>query len=285
MNQDLQAFLYVDYQDANQAIYIEKAVLEVVNKKAHLTILLEYQPKTFAHTQFVLHEVYALASKICWDHNNPLLPVDVLIRGVIGELPVPDLEFVGTKQLYQTTSKRLDISTGGLKYYKDYQIKADADVELPYYKNVALGGTFDRLHAGHKLLLSMAILICKERLICGITDFKPEALQKKKYSQYIQPLADRINLVESFLARFKPGVKLQVVAIQDDYGPTRTDSNIQAIVGSMETKKGCEMVNIKRKDVGFNELDIYLVDCLGGDDKLSSSAIRTFMYNQEHLAK
>lgn len=38
------------------------------------------------------------------------------------------------------------------------------------YKNVILGGTFDRLHNGHKILLSEAILHCNEKLTVGVTD-------------------------------------------------------------------------------------------------------------------
>lgn len=38
------------------------------------------------------------------------------------------------------------------------------------YKNVVLGGTFDRLHNGHKILLSEAALRCTERLTVGVTD-------------------------------------------------------------------------------------------------------------------
>ena len=38
----------------------------------------------------------------------------------------------------------------------------------PSYDSVALGGTFDHLHSGHKILLTSAALICKNRLICGV---------------------------------------------------------------------------------------------------------------------
>jgi pantetheine-phosphate adenylyltransferase len=34
---------------------------------------------------------------------------------------------------------------------------------------VALGGTFDHLHAGHKILLSMAAWITAEKIIVGVT--------------------------------------------------------------------------------------------------------------------
>lgn len=42
--------------------------------------------------------------------------------------------------------------------------------DMKTYKNVVLGGTFDRLHNGHKILLSEAVLRCTEKLTVGVTD-------------------------------------------------------------------------------------------------------------------
>jgi phosphopantetheine adenylyltransferase/dephospho-CoA kinase len=42
--------------------------------------------------------------------------------------------------------------------------------ELKMYQNVVLGGTFDRLHAGHKILLSEAVLRCTRKLTVGVAD-------------------------------------------------------------------------------------------------------------------
>jgi len=42
--------------------------------------------------------------------------------------------------------------------------------DLKVYKNVVLGGTFDRLHNGHKIMLSEAVLRCTEKLTVGVTD-------------------------------------------------------------------------------------------------------------------
>lgn len=36
--------------------------------------------------------------------------------------------------------------------------------------NVVLGGTFDRLHVGHKLLLTAAVIRARQRLVVGVTD-------------------------------------------------------------------------------------------------------------------
>jgi glycerol-3-phosphate cytidylyltransferase-like family protein len=37
------------------------------------------------------------------------------------------------------------------------------------YNVVALGGTFDHLHAGHKLLLTMGIFLAAKKLIIGVS--------------------------------------------------------------------------------------------------------------------
>jgi bifunctional ADP-heptose synthase (sugar kinase/adenylyltransferase) len=44
------------------------------------------------------------------------------------------------------------------------------DINESKYNNVVLGGTFDRLHIGHKILLSEAALRAKSRLVVGVTD-------------------------------------------------------------------------------------------------------------------
>jgi len=51
-------------------------------------------------------------------------------------------------------------------YYKT----AECNGQMKIYKNVVLGGTFDRLHNGHKILLSEAALRCTEKLTVGVTD-------------------------------------------------------------------------------------------------------------------
>ena len=53
---------------------------------------------------------------------------------------------------------------------------------LKLYENVVLGGTFDRLHAGHKILLSEAVLRCTRKLTVGVAD--TGMLKCKTYISY-----------------------------------------------------------------------------------------------------
>lgn len=54
---------------------------------------------------------------------------------------------------------------------QDDAVAEDQEMEEgKIYKNVVLGGTFDRLHNGHKILISDAILRCSEKLTAGVCD-------------------------------------------------------------------------------------------------------------------
>lgn len=120
---------------------------------------------------------------------------------------------------------------------------------------VILGGTFDHLHAGHKILLSMAAWITDQKIIVGVTGnvFPPPLslsvelrisatddtlLTKKTYKEYLEPLDVRIKAVRDFLAMFKPGLIYDVVPINDVCGPAGWDPDIQALVVSKETLPG-----------------------------------------------
>ncbi len=118
---------------------------------------------------------------------------------------------------------------------------------------VALGGTFDHLHAGHKILLSMSAWIASRKVIVGTTGNTPciwqrrtlnilftddALLEKKSNREVLESIDTRMERVTAFLNLFKPGLEYDVVPIQDVYGPTAWDPDIQALVVSKETMSG-----------------------------------------------
>lgn len=54
----------------------------------------------------------------------------------------------------------------------------------------------------------------------------------------LESLSYRIDRVRSFLTSFKPNLEYDIVSIQDVYGPTAVDPDIQALVISKETLSG-----------------------------------------------
>nr|CAG4644061.1 EOG090X0864 [Lepidurus arcticus] len=147
------------------------------------------------------------------------------------------------------------------------------------YDEVVLGGTFDRLHEGHRYLLNIAVMRTKRRLTVGVTD--GPMLRKKILWDIIEPVEQRIRIVEAYLNGKKPSLDYRVVPITDLYGPTATDPELQLLVVSAETIKGGEAVNALRKERNLPLLDVECVnlirDPLAGDyeeKKISSSNTR-----------
>ncbi|WWC90072.1 uncharacterized protein L201_005005 [Kwoniella dendrophila CBS 6074] len=155
---------------------------------------------------------------------------------------------------------------------------------------VALGGTFDHLHAAHKLLLHLSHFLVSERLIVGL--MSDTLLNSKKHFELVENLDRRINGVESFLNRLGGSVyddknensakiitqekgkriKLDVKEITDAYGPTAYENDIDALIVSKETLSGGLAVNNKRKENNLTELEIFVIDVIG-DQKDSQSTL------------
>lgn len=169
------------------------------------------------------------------------------------------------------------------------------------YSVVCLGGTFDYLHPGHKLLLTAAAMLLhvppKDStdsclFIIGVTG--DELLKNKKYAELVQSWEQRarnvivflsrlLNLSENgwkygmapsiqekdgdFQASFREGrIRVQCVKIQDPFGPTITVENVDALVVSGETRSGGQAVNDKRAEQGWRALQVYEVDVLDAED-------------------
>ncbi|RKP28025.1 hypothetical protein SYNPS1DRAFT_10836, partial [Syncephalis pseudoplumigaleata] len=152
------------------------------------------------------------------------------------------------------------------------------------YRHVALGGTFDHLHAGHKILLTMATWLTEDRLFCGVTD--DTMLTRKQYRAWIEPLDRRIVHVEHFLHTLRPhGRRYTVACITDPFGPTITDPTIDMIAVSRETLAGGEAAQKERLARHLPPMALHMIDVIAAgrrtlgetewaELKLSSTQIR-----------
>ncbi|KAN0071564.1 hypothetical protein V8E54_010160 [Elaphomyces granulatus] len=181
---------------------------------------------------------------------------------------------------------------------EDLVVPSDGDL-MPHY-SVVVGGTFDHLHVGHKLLLTataLAIDPLPDReteegalLTVGVT--VDELLVRKKYAQFIEsweerwqstaafltsvidftPPADRLTDLQRgsapgldgtwVLMRINPNLALKFAPLSDPFGPTVTDERLTALIISQETRSGGRAVNEERAKKGWPHLELFEVDVL-----------------------
>ena len=139
------------------------------------------------------------------------------------------------------------------------------------YACCLVGGTFDRLHSGHKLLLGMAISRSKRVEIHIISD---ELASRK--SPFIQDFHARYNAILDWLEK-KSYHSVKLFELNDSFGPAPKHKSADAIVATPETRDNCEQINRIRVSNGLPKLAIlevpHMLDYSG--KIISSSRIRS----------
>ena len=133
------------------------------------------------------------------------------------------------------------------------------------YKKVAVGGTFDKFHDGHKKLLETAFEIGNEIEI-GVTS---NEFGGRKGD--IDSCKERMANLKSF---FNDKSNFSVTPLNDPYGTTVFDEEFDAIVVSEETKPTAIEINEIRKNKGMLPLDIIVVHFVLAEDGVPISSTR-----------
>lgn len=138
--------------------------------------------------------------------------------------------------------------------------------------HVAMGGTFDQLHPGHKKLLLIAVQCTTSSLIVGVTS--DAMLTAKKGADKIEPFQVRKSKVVEYLQSVKErDIEINVVTIDDPFGPAVSEPNLTGIVCSSETLKGASAINSEREKRGFKPL-VPIVTLRSNAYVLSSTFLR-----------
>lgn len=137
------------------------------------------------------------------------------------------------------------------------------------FKLVAVAGTFDHLHEGHKRLLKTAKKSGKE-VIVGLC--RKSMLANKAYPQSLESYPQRRRNLKA--AGFH-----QIVPLVDIYGPAAVSAKIEAVVCSPLSRANAEKISQVRKKP-LKIIEVPLVKDTDGQP-LSSTQIRRGLINRQ----
>ncbi len=149
------------------------------------------------------------------------------------------------------------------------------------FKTVGVGGTFDELHKGHRMLLLRAFE-SGESVIIGLSSDqfikrigKPHATANYK---------DRLKELEKFLNAQNLQDRATIIKINDPSGGVLSPNNpIEALVVSSETEPIARKLNDKRLEIGMPALQIVVIDMVPSDNHalISTTRIRSGEIDRE----
>ncbi|MHA1932841.1 MAG: pantetheine-phosphate adenylyltransferase [Promethearchaeota archaeon] len=138
-----------------------------------------------------------------------------------------------------------------------------------------MGGTFDHLHEGHKLLLKTALSI-SEFVEIGLTTQK--LLENKKYYSTLEDYQTRQEKLKDFVKSFTDIERIIIVEIKnwDDMSGYAQDPEYEGLVVSQETYENALKLNNEREEKGLKPLILIVVPLIKDENsqKISSTSIR-----------
>jgi len=142
------------------------------------------------------------------------------------------------------------------------------------FKKVVVGGTFNRLHKGHQVIIDSAFRI-GESVVIGLTSDEfaarfraintyPYSKRERQLKEYIKKLKEKLREDKSY----------QIIKIEDSYGIATIDPDIDCIVVSEETLLRAEEINAIRFKKGLNKINILVIPIVLADDRKPISGER-----------
>ncbi|GAA0299540.1 phosphopantetheine adenylyltransferase [Halarchaeum salinum] len=130
--------------------------------------------------------------------------------------------------------------------------------------NVALGGTFDPIHDGHRALFERAFELGDVTVGLTSDDLAPRTRQEERH---VRPFSARKRDLADELERFanEYGRDYEIRELTEPTG-IAVEPEFDALVVSPETEAGAERVNEIRRERGYDPLRIEVVPRVEAED-------------------
>jgi len=142
------------------------------------------------------------------------------------------------------------------------------------YEKVAVGGTFDKLHRGHKALITKAFEV-GEKVVIGLSS---DLFVSKMGKPHITAsFNERKKELQVFLEKNGLAKRAEIVPLNDPYGLTLSCKGLRALVVSKETKSTAEKINKIRVENGYPAVKIVTINMISAENcnPISTTRIRS----------
>jgi len=139
------------------------------------------------------------------------------------------------------------------------------------FRVVAVGGTFDEFHKGHKTLLEKAFEIGEKVLIGLCTD---EFVKRMKKPHVVASYEKRLKELKNWLSKKGWLERAKIIPLNDPYGVTISEGCVEALVVSRETEPRAYEINQKRQEKGLKPLKIVVIEMVPAENHIPISTTR-----------
>ncbi len=149
------------------------------------------------------------------------------------------------------------------------------------FKTVGVGGTFDELHKGHKILL-LGAFDSGEHVIIGLSS--DQFIKKMGKPHATADYAERLRELKKFLRAQNLQDRATIIEIDDPSGGVLSPNNpIEALVVSRETEPTARKLNDQRLEIEMPTLEIIVIDMVPSDNHslISTTRIRSGEIDRE----
>ncbi|MFX1363031.1 MAG: phosphopantetheine adenylyltransferase [Promethearchaeota archaeon] len=141
------------------------------------------------------------------------------------------------------------------------------------FQTVAVGGTFDEFHKGHRILVLKAFEV-GERVLIGISS--NQFVEKLDKPHPTASYEQRLKALKDFLRQHQLIKRARIVQLNDIYGVTLSEGCVEALIVSKETEPTALKINKKRRENGLPQLQIVVIDMVPSENCFPISTTRIY---------